>query len=253
MNLIFAAKSLLVTRAATGDGWHLPDSSQLQALSYQPSLIQIDGINILGSISSDVDLSPFPELSLVNLRQALNFFGMEMIEKIIHAEQMLFYQNTHRYCGSCGQATSLSNSGKWLHCSSCEHEIYPRISPAMIVAITRGDKLLMAQANNFAPEVWSVLAGFCEVSESLEQTVHREVFEEVGIKVKNVQYWGSQYWPFPNSLMVGFTAEYDSGEIVLDTNEMRAAGFFTKDEIPGRPSTHLSIASRLIDDFIAKH
>ena len=253
MNLIFAAKSLLVTRAATGDSWHLPDSSQLQALSYQSSLIQPEGINILGSISSDVDLSPFPELSLVNLRQALNFFGIEMVEKIIHAEQMLFYQNTHRYCGSCGQPTSLSASGKWLHCSSCEHEIYPRISPAMIVAITRGDKLLMAQANNFAPEVWSVLAGFCEVGESLEQTVHREVFEEVGIKVKNVQYWGSQYWPFPNSLMVAFTAEYDSGEIVLDTNEMRAAGFFTKNEIPGRPSTHLSIASRLIDDFIAKH
>ncbi len=253
MNLIFAAKSLLVTRAATGDAWYLPNSSQLQALSYQPSLIQIDGINILGSICSDIDLSPFPELRLVNLRQVLNFFGMEMIEKIIHAEQMLFYQNTHCYCGSCGQATSLSPSGKWLHCSSCEHEIYPRISPAMIVAITRGDQLLMAQANNFAPEVWSVLAGFCEVGESLEQTVHREVFEEVGIKIKNVQYWGSQYWPFPNSLMVGFTAEYESGEIVLDTNEMRAAGFFTKDEIPGRPSTHLSIASRLIDDFIAKH
>jgi NAD+ diphosphatase len=253
VNLIFAAKSLLVTRAATGDAWYLPNSSQLKALSYQPSLIQIDGINILGSICSDIDLSPFPELRLVNLRQALNFFGMEMIEKIIHAEQMLFYQNTHRYCGSCGQATSLSPSGKWLHCSSCEHEIYPRISPAMIVAITRGDQLLMAQANNFAPEVWSVLAGFCEVGESLEQTVHREVFEEVGIKIKNVQYWCSQYWPFPNSLMVGFTAEYESGEIVLDTNEMRAAGFFTKDEIPGRPSTHLSIASRLIDDFIAKH
>ncbi|MBX9599215.1 MAG: NAD(+) diphosphatase [Burkholderiales bacterium] len=253
MNLIFAAKSLLVTRAANGDAWYLPNSSQLQALSYQPSLIQIDGVNILGSISSDIDLSPFPELRLVNLRQALNFFGMEMIEKIIHAEQMLFYQSTHRYCGSCGQATSLSTAGKWLHCSSCEHEIYPRISPAMIVAITRGNQLLMAQANNFAPEVWSVLAGFCEVGESLEQTVHREVFEEVGIKIKNVQYWGSQYWPFPNSLMVGFTAEYESGEIVLDTNEMRTAGFFTKDEIPGRPSTHLSIASRLIDDFIAKH
>lgn len=253
MNLIFAAKSLLVTRAATGDGWYLPDSAQLQNLSYQPSLIQVDDVNILGSISPDVDLSLLPELHLVNLRQALNFFGMEMIEKIIHAEQMLFYQETNRYCSTCGQATSLSTLGKWLHCGHCEREIYPRISPAMIVAVTHGNKLLMAQANHFAPEMWSVLAGFCEVGESLEQTVHREVFEEVGIKIKNVQYWGSQYWPFPNSLMIAFTAEYESGEIVLDTTEMRAAGFFAKNEIPGRPSTHLSIASRLIDDFIAKH
>jgi NAD+ diphosphatase len=97
-----------------------------------------------------------------------------------------------------------------------------------------------------------VLAGFCEVGENVEQTVAREVLEEVGIQIKNIRYFGSQYWPFPNSLMLAFTAEYAGGEIVLELDEMRAAGFYAADELPGRPSSKYSIANQLIDDFIQR-
>lgn len=246
MNLIFCEKSLLLQRC--DDVWCLPTGSLLTQLNYQPSEIAVDGVALLGNFEAEeVDL---PDgLEFIPLRQTLSLFPEHIVQKIIYAEQTIHYQNSQRYCSQCGCETILASGAKWLVCQECHREIYPLITPAMIVRVTRGDQILMAQANNFAPTQWSILAGFCEVGESLEQTVAREVFEEVGIQIKNIRYWGSQYWPFPNSLMVGFTAEYASGEIVLDTKEMRAAGFYGRDELPGRPSTPYSIANQMIDDF----
>ncbi len=135
-------------------------------------------------------------------------------------------------------------------CPRCGLQHFPRISPAVIVRIERGDEILLARSPHFAPGVYSTVAGFVEPGESLEQTVAREVREEVGVEVTNVRYFGSQPWPFPHSLMIGFVADWASGEIRLQEEEIEDAGWFRVGSLPGLPS-RLSIARALIDDFIA--
>lgn len=249
MNLIFHEQSILLYKIGE-NSYRLPEAHELESISFSDSQIKIPDVVKFGYVDVAQDLIVDLGLKMLNLRIALNILPQESISTIIYAQQMIYYQVNNRFCSKCGTPTSLNSEEKWLTCTKCKRDIYPKISPAMIVAVIKDDQLLMAQANHFAPEVWSILAGFSEVGESLEETVAREVMEEVGIAVKNIRYWGSQYWPFPNSLMVGFIADYAGGEIVLDTAEMRTAGFYRKNELPGRPSTNLSIASKMIDAFI---
>lgn len=249
MNLIFHEQSILLS-LTNENSYRLPELHELKEISIIDSKIKIKDVVKLAHLEKVDTIVANPRLKLVSLRMALNILPHELIATIIYAQQMSYYQVITRFCSKCGTATSLNSEGKWLNCVKCQRDIYPKISPAMIVAVIKEDQLLMAQANHYAPEMWSILAGFSEVGENLEETVAREVMEEVGISVKNIRYWGSQYWPFPNSLMIGFVADYAGGEIVLDTTEMRAAGFYRKDELPGRPSTNLSIASKMIDAFI---
>jgi len=130
---------------------------------------------------------------------------------------------------------------------------YPRKSPAVIVSIVRDNKILLARSQKFSNvNMYSVLAGFVDPGESLEDCVRREIREEVRIEVKNIQYFGSQSWPFPDSLMVGFTAEYKSGEISIDNDEIDEAGWFSVSELPRIPRK-ISIARQLIDWFIEKN
>lgn len=126
---------------------------------------------------------------------------------------------------------------------------YPRLSPAVIVLVQRGDEVLLGRSNRFPSAFYSVLAGFVEPGETLEETVQREIYEETGILVKDITYFGSQPWPFPNSLMIGFTAQYAGGSIVLGDDEIQDAGWFTLDTLPEIPS-RVSIARRLIDWWI---
>ena len=128
---------------------------------------------------------------------------------------------------------------------------FPRLSPAVIVLVQRGNQLLMARSRHFAPGVYSVLAGFVEPGETLEEAVEREVFEETGIRVKDIRYFGSQPWPFPHSLMIGFTARYAGGEIKINDEEIEDAGWYTADRLPGQPGK-ISIARQLIEWFVAK-
>ena len=125
---------------------------------------------------------------------------------------------------------------------------YPRISPAVIVAVVRDKRILLARSTRFTSSFHSVLAGFVETGETLEDAVRREIFEEVGIQVRNIRYFGSQPWPFPDSLMVAFTAEYAGGEITLDDNEIVTADWYSAAELPRVPGK-ISIARRLIDWF----
>ena len=120
-------------------------------------------------------------------------------------------------------------------CPSCRLISYPRLSPSIIVLVTRGDEILLARNANWPQGMYSTLAGFVEAGESIEQTLHREVFEEVGLRVKNLKYFGSQSWPFPNSLMLGFHAEYDGGDIVCQAEEIADAQWFTIDNLPQTP------------------
>jgi NAD+ diphosphatase len=129
---------------------------------------------------------------------------------------------------------------------------FPRLSPAIIVRIERGDQILLARNHRFPAGLYSVLAGFVEPGETLEECVVREVREEVGIAVEDIRYFASQPWPFPNSLMLGFTARHKSGEIEVDNNELAEADWYRPNELPHLPLP-LSIARRLIDDYLKKH
>jgi NAD+ diphosphatase len=158
---------------------------------------------------------------------------------------------THRFCGRCATPTELVPGERARRCPSCRTPFYPRTSPAIIVLVNRGDSMLLARSSRFPDAFFSTLAGFVEPGESLEEAVHREVKEEVGIELKNVRYFGSQPWPFGRSLMVGFTAEYAGGELRVDEQEIAEANWFTVDSLPRIPP-RLSIARHLIDTFIAK-
>jgi NAD+ diphosphatase len=164
--------------------------------------------------------------------------------------QILLWDQTHRFCGRCGQPTVNAPSERAKLCPQCGLLSFPRLSPAVIMLVRRGDDLLLARNRAFADGFFSVLAGFVEPGESLEQAVAREVGEEVGLEVTDIRYFGSQPWPFPHQLMIGFVATYASGEIQLQADELVEAAWFPRSgELPKLPGK-LSIARRLIDWFL---
>jgi len=165
--------------------------------------------------------------------------------------QLADWDRTLRFCGRCGTRTENNPGERAKLCPSCGHISYPRISPAVICSVTRGNEILLARGVKFTRKVYSVLAGFVEPGETLEETVSREIMEETGISVKNIKYFGNQPWPFSSSMMIAFTSEYESGEIRIDEKEILDAGWFTPDNLPMLPSPY-SIARRLIMDFVEK-
>jgi NAD+ diphosphatase len=165
------------------------------------------------------------------------------------AVQLVEWARTHQFCGRCAAATETQPGERAMKCPACGLLAFPRLAPAMITLVTRGDEALLAQGVQFRGPMYSCLAGFVEPGESLEEAVVREVREEVGVEVGNVRYWGSQPWPFPHSLMVGFTAEWVSGEIVCDPTEIVDAQWFTRDALPNIPP-RISIARKLIDAWV---
>ena len=165
------------------------------------------------------------------------------------ALQLLDWDRCHRYCGRCGERTARRDTERARHCPACGLSHYPRLAPAMMVRINRGDEILLARSPRFAPGMYSVLAGFVDPGETIEQTIHREVMEEVGLRVDNLRYFTSQSWPVPHSLMVAFSAGYVGGEIVLEDPEIEDAGWYRRDNLPGLPIT-MSIARALIDDWL---
>jgi NAD+ diphosphatase len=171
------------------------------------------------------------------------------------AVQIVEWARTHRFCGRCGERTELADGERAMRCPRCGLVSFPRLSPAMITLVTRGapgpdQEALLARGVQFTRPMYSCLAGFVEPGESLEAAVLREVHEEVAITVRDPAYFGSQPWPFPNSLMIGFTAEYESGEIECDPSEIVDAGWYRRDELPMVPPG-ISIARKLIDAWVA--
>lgn len=165
------------------------------------------------------------------------------------AQQVVDWHDSHRFCGRCGARNDDHPVDRAKVCPECNLVNYPRLSPSIIVLITRGEEMLLARNANWPTNLYSTLAGFVEPGESIEQTVHREVEEEVGLKVRNLRYLGSQSWPFPNSLMLGFHAEYAAGEIVCQENEIADAQWFHYTDLPNVPPG-TAISRWLIDDFI---
>lgn len=217
-------------------------------LRQHPIMNTIENVYHGAEILTDI---PLPHsLVAVPLRKALNLMGVHWYGPIIKAYSVINWDRTHQFCSRCGSKTKHATLGFEHICTSCGIAFYPRISPSIIVLIRKDDHLLMARSPHFVAGAYGLIAGFVEVGETLEETIHREVMEEVQIKVKNIQYFGSQPWPFPDSLMIGFLADYASGEIVIDNKEIEDAGWYRYDNLPGRPSVSVSIAKRLIDHFV---
>ena len=169
------------------------------------------------------------------------------------AVQIVEWDRSHQFCGRCGRPTELSDADRSRCCTVCRVPMYPRLSPAVIMAVERGDRILLARGPHFPANIYSVLAGFVEPGESAEDAVVREVFEETGIRVGGIRYFASQPWPFPNSLMLGFRAQYEGGEIAIDNDEIERADWFGADALPATFPGRFSIAQRLLADFVERH
>lgn len=165
------------------------------------------------------------------------------------AQQILEWHKTHQHCGRCGSTMQDHAKERAKQCPACGLISYPRLAPSIIVLVTRGEQILLARNANWPHNMYSTLAGFVEAGESIEQTVHREVFEEVGLRLRNLRYLGSQSWPFPNSLMLGFHAQYADGDIVCQEGEIADAKWFDLDDLPNVPPK-TAISRWLIDAFI---
>ena len=183
---------------------------------------------------------------LIPIRSLFSLLDAKAISLATRATLLLDWQRNHRYCGRCTTPTSRKSGEYSMVCPACGLVAYPRISPAVMVLIRRGDELLLARGYRFKPGVYSALAGFVEAGETLEQCAAREVREEVGIEITNLRYCGSQSWPFPDSLMVAFYADYAGGTIQRDPAEIEDANWFKRDALPALPEP-MSLAWQMID------
>ena len=180
---------------------------------------------------------PIPEgLQLVPIRQLITSWSKEQFLQASRAVQLLEWRRNHKFCSHCGHPTEVHPTEYAMVCPSCRYHQYPRVNPCIITVITRGDdEILLAKSVHNKTNMYGLIAGFVEVGETLEEAVQREAFEEVGLKLKNIQYMSSQPWPFPSNLMVAFRAEYESGEIKLQEEEIADAQFFKIVQLPEIP------------------
>lgn len=240
----FVEDRLLVMRP--GEPKLLPQSPAPWATAPRHYLGSLDGLDCWALRLSEVPPGWQPQ----PLRAAMMALPEPLMQLAGRAAQVLEWDRTHAFCGVCGTPTEALDHERARRCPACSHIVYPRLSPAMMCLIWRGRQLLLARSPHYASGVYSALAGFVEAGESLEDCVHREVAEEVGVRVNNLRYYGSQSWPFPHSLMMAYTAEWVDGEILPQPGEIEDARWFDIDALPGIPP-RFSIAGHLIRDQVA--
>jgi len=228
----------------------LPDAGVLAALPVTPERIHPLGLwedRYYQMAWLDEEIAPGPDYSWHPLRSLFGLVDDHFLGLASRACQLAEWARTHRYCGVCASPMAQAPGERCYSCANCGMTAYPRISPAMMVLIRKGDQVLMAMHTQSPYKRYTALAGFLEAGESIEEAIHREVHEEVGLRVQNLQYFGSQSWPFPHSLMIAFTADYLDGEIRIDENEIADARWFgPDDEWPDMPIA-VSIAARLVN------
>ncbi len=224
---------------------------------FNNDLLNNEDMDYLGTID-DCYCFCLPYSTNLVIPEGMAFKSLRTIFDIVDANLSLLtsraihivgWNKRNKYCGVCGNITQKDTLERARRCPSCGNIIYPRISPAIIIAIIKEDRILLAHNKNFKGRLYSVIAGFMEPGESIEDCAEREVFEEVGIKIKNINYFGSQPWPFPDSLMLALTAEYESGEVIPDGVEIEDAGFYSADNLPETPGKS-SVAGKLIEWFV---
>lgn len=218
-----------------------------------PWLLDIQGIGHLnGEPVFLYELNTQPEdetWQWVKLRSQLTHESAAHYHMLLYASQIGTWSREHRYCGSCGEKMQSSSEHRMRFCRPCGVEQYPRLSPCMIVLVTRGDQILLARSPRFVAGMYSCLAGYAEPAETMEGCVHREVYEETQVQIHNVRYVTSQNWPFPHSMMMGYHADYLAGDIVPQEDEIEDARWFSIHDLPPLPMAG-SIARYLIDLYL---
>jgi NAD+ diphosphatase len=247
LNFVFRRDALLLADADLA----LPCSSQLPALALPPPMAALtlgrwQGRGLRSHVHDDPDMPAPAGHHWRKLRATFGVLSDELAALAGRAFQLTEWARTHRYCGACGNATQLLQGERCARCPRCGHSAYPRISPAMMVLVRRGDALLLARHAGRPGSFFTALAGFLEAGESIEEAVHREVYEEVGLYVDGLRYVASQSWPFPHSLMIAFTAEYAGGVLRPDESEIAEARWFGPDDPAPNIPPPISIASHLI-------
>ncbi len=192
------------------------------------------------------------DLLLTPLRNLLGRIPDSLFTICSRSLQLSEWTRNNRFCGSCGSKMNKHETERAMSCECNNLLVYPRISPCIIVLVTKGDQLLLAHNKNFPGTFYSTLAGFIEAGESAESAIHREIYEEVKVNVKNIEYFGSQSWPFPSQLMLGFHAEYLDGDITPDGEEIDLADWFHYKDLPQVPTGNISISGQLIESYIEK-
>jgi NAD+ diphosphatase len=233
----------------------IPYARSIEELNISPIRTQYLGtLKGYPCYCAEVDLQMnAPEGTVFNdLRSLYSLVDEDIFLLAGRAFQVVNWDKNHQFCGKCGTPTQKLENEMAKICPECGFTSYTRLSPAVITAIIKNGKILMAKHVRTRGNMYGLIAGFIEAGETLEEGVKREIMEEVGLNVKNIKYFGSQPWPFPNSIMIGFTAEYKSGEIHVDGNEITNAQWFHTNELPHIPSK-MSIARELIDWYVENY
>ncbi len=215
--------------------WVSQDAESLH-IGHLP-LANIRMVDVSGKVPEAVELIPLKSLLATSCHQEIAILSA--------CASLHSWNSRYRYCFSCGEVFHMAQEERAKVCFTCHNRCYPHVSPCIIVAVIKNDKILLAQHNRLKKSLYTTLAGFIESGETAEEAVHREVFEEAGIQVKNIKYIGSQAWPFPSQLMLGFICKYKSGTIRLDGHEITDANWFSPDELPEIPEP-VSISHYLI-------
>ena len=202
------------------------------------------------AVMIDQPITNNPLYEMCGLRPSFYHLSKELYLKAGKCHELLYWDNNTKFCGVCGAPMKMHTDIS-KRCTNCGKEVWPQLATAVIVLVHREDEVLLVHARNFKTDFYGLVAGFVETGETLEEAVHREVEEETGIKIKNIRYFGSQPWPYPCGLMVGFNADYDDGDIHLQQSELSKGAWFTKDNLPTIPEP-LSIARMILDDWINK-
>jgi NAD+ diphosphatase len=252
ITFVFRGGELLVR----ADDCALPDSRACAVLALDPASVHpVGALDDAYFRAAHVprDAQPIEGFEYTALRRLWGRLDDSMLALAGRAYQIAEWARTHRFCGACAGPMTHMPGERAMKCASCGHQAYPRISPAMMVLVKRGASILLAHNAAAPPGRFSALAGFVEPGESIEDAIHREVHEEVGLQVKDLRYFGSQSWPFPHSLMIAFTAEYAGGEITLHDAEIDEARWFGPDDPLPQLSPSQSISRALIDANLPEH
>lgn len=242
--LVFSRQRLLVD-AAGADFPRLPDPAHLGLALSRPLFIgTLDGEPCFAA-ETGADVPPPAGLAWEALKPLFLHYEEGRIAAASRASQLVDWERDHRFCGRCAAPTAPLAHEHARHCSACGLTVYPRIAPVIMALVRRGRQLLLARGPHFPAGMFSALAGFVEAGEAAEETLRREVREEVGIEIANPRYFGSQSWPFPHSLMLAYVCDYAGGEITPQAGEIEAAGWYDAAALPDIPAP-ISIAGRII-------
>ncbi len=247
---IFCKGDLMLERKADGT-YTIPLAEEapveIKAWSHVLNITPVDDIPVK-TFSIDAPVTDHPLYEMCGLRQSYYKLSPVLYLKAGKCQELLYWDKNTRFCGVCGAPMAMHTDIS-KRCTACGKEVWPQLATAIIVLIRKGDEIFLVHAKNFKGEFYGLVAGFVETGETLEEAVRREVKEETNLKIKNLRYFGSQPWPYPCGLMVGFMADYDGGEVHIQHSELRNGGWYHIDHLPQLPEK-LSIARRIIDAWL---